>query len=126
MRILLADHQPRVRSAIRLLLDEQPVANVIEEVTNAQELMNHVRNRCPDILLLDWQLPGPIPEEVLTTLHTLCPYLFIIVLDSKPQTRHVALNAGANEFVSKNDPPEYLLAAVQSFEGSDKRKIRRN
>jgi len=114
MHILSADDQPTVRSAIRLLLEQQPEANVVEEVANAQELLKHVGNRCPDVLLLDWKLPGLTPEKLLATLHTYCPALFTIVLDSKPQTRQLALEAGANEFVSKNDPPERLLAAIES------------
>ena len=112
MRVLIADDQPRVRSALRLLLEQQPEANVVEAVANAQELLNHLVNCCPDVLLLDWELPVLTPEKLLSTLHTLCPDLFTIVLDSKPQTRQVALGAGANEFVSKNDPPERLLAAI--------------
>jgi len=126
VHILLADDQQRVRSAIRLLLEQQPEANVVEEVANAQELLNHVGNRCPDVLLLDWELPGLTPKKLLTTLHTIYPDLFTIVLDSKPQTRQVALEAGANEFVSKNDPPERLLAAIESSKDLDKKKIRRD
>jgi CheY-like chemotaxis protein len=126
MHILSADGQPRVRSAIRLLLEQQPEANVVEEVANAQELLKHVGNRCPDVLLLDWELPGLTPEKLLGTLHTIYPDLFIIVLDSKPQTRQVALEAGADGFVSKNDPPERLLAAIESFKDLDKKEIRRD
>ena len=113
MRILLADDEPRVRSALRLLLEQQPAANIVDEVTNAQELQDHLRNRCPDVLLLDWALPGSTPKNLLTSLRNFHPDLFIIVLDSKPQTRRIALEAGANEFVSKNEPPEKLLYAIQ-------------
>jgi DNA-binding NarL/FixJ family response regulator len=122
MRILSADDQPRVRSAIRLLLEQQPEANVVKEVADAQELLNHVRNCCPDVLLLDWELTGITPEKLLATLHTICPELFIIALDSKPQTRKAAMEAGANEFVSKNDPPERLLAAIKSSRDFDKKE----
>ena len=122
MRILLADDEPRVRSALRLLLEQQPVADIVEEVTNAQELLDYVRNHCPDVLLLDWALPGSTPKNLLTSLRNFSTDLFIIVLDTKPQTRHLALDAGANEFVSKNDPPDCLLTAIQSFDGSDKNK----
>ena len=119
MRILLADDEQRVRSALRLLLEQQPVVDIVEEVANAQELQDHVRNHCPDVLLLDWALPGSTPKNLLTSLRNFHPGLFIIVLDSKPQTRQIALVAGANEFVSKNEPPESLLAAVKGYKDSD-------
>jgi len=114
MRILLADNQTSVRSAIRLLLEQQPEMNIIEEVSDAQELMDYVNNYCPDMLLLDWDIPGKPPEKLLMKLRDSYPNLIIIALNSSPQTRQAALGAGASEFVSKNDPPEYLLAAVRN------------
>ena len=126
MRILLADHELRVRSALRLLLEQQPVADIVEEATNTQELQDHVRNHCPDVLLLDWALPGSTPKNLLTSLRNFHPGLFIIVLDSEPQTRNIALVAGANEFVSKNEPPEKLLATIKSYRVYNKRRTRSN
>ena len=126
MRILLADHEPRVCSALRLLLEQQPVADIVEEVANTQELQDHVRNHYPDVLLLDWALPGYTPKNLLTSLRNFHPDLFIIVLDSEPQTRQIALVAGANEFISKNEPPEKLLAAIKSYRVSNKRRTRSN
>ncbi len=122
MRILSADDHPKVRSAIRLLLEQQSEENEVEEVANAQELLNSVGSRRPDVLLLDWGLPGLVPERTLAALRTLCPDLFVIVLDSKPQTRQLALEAGADEFVSKNAPPESLLAAIESFKGFNRER----
>jgi len=115
MRILIVDNEPRVRSAIRLLLEQQPIINKIEEVANTQELQDHIRNHCPDVLLLDWTLPGSLPNNRLTSLRNFHPGLFIIILDSKPQTEQTALIAGANEFVSKNETAEKLLAAIKSY-----------
>jgi len=86
----------------------------VEEVTNVQELLDNIGDFCPDVLLLDWKLTSLTSEKLLATLHVLCPNLFTIVLDSKPQTRQIALRAGASEFVSKNDPPEKLLYAIQN------------
>ena len=122
MWIILADDEPRVRSALRLLLEQQLELNAVDEVANAQELQDHVRNRCPDVLLLDWALPGSTPKNLLTSLRNFHPGLFIIVLDSKPQTRQIALVTGANEFVSKNEPLEKLLAAIKSYKISNKKK----
>jgi len=121
MRILLADDEPRVRSAIRLLIDQHYEGNVVEEVSSTQELAEHIGNYCPDLLLLDWELLGAIPEELLTSIHTRCPDIFTIVLDSESQTRQSALEAGANEFVGKNEPPESLLAAIKSSRNSNKK-----
>ena len=121
MRILLADEQPRVRSAIRLLLEQQLEENTIDDVSNSQELLNYVRNCCPDLLFLDWELPDLAPDNLLMKLRTSHPDLVIIALDSKPETRQAALGAGANEFVSKNEPPDRLLEVVKRSIISEKK-----
>ena len=112
MRVLLADGEPRVRSALRLLLGQDPDLSVVAEVTNAAELFDHVRGTCPDLLLLDWELPGPKGIHVFGLVHRRCPQLPVIALSVRPEARQAALAAGARAFVSKGDPPERLLAAM--------------
>lgn len=115
MNILLADDQPAVCSAIRLLLEQQSDWNIVDEASSVKELLNHIEHYRPDVLLLDWELPGLGFEKLKKKLRSLRPDLFTIVLDSNPQTKQQALEAGANEFVSKNDPPERLLNAIKSY-----------
>jgi DNA-binding NarL/FixJ family response regulator len=122
MHILLADDQPSIRSAIRLLLEQHFEKNLLGEAATAGELLDYIRDYHPDMLLLDWDLIDSAPEKILAALRTLCPDLFIIVLDSKPQIKPVTLKAGANEFVSKNDPPECLLASISSYRYSLKKE----
>lgn len=121
MNILLADNQSRVRSALRLLLEQQSQAYRLEEADTLQGILTCVGSRCPDILLLDWKLLGITPEKSLGELQVSCPGLFIIAMDSDPQTRSMALKAGVDEFVSKNDPPECLLTAIKDFRDNVKK-----
>jgi DNA-binding NarL/FixJ family response regulator len=115
MRILLADNEPRVRSAVRLLLEQQPEIGLIDEVTNNRDMLEYVKNYHPDVLILDWNLTGLDPGKNFTLLHSLYPNMATIVLNTEPQTQQFALAVGANEFVSKNDPPERLLAAIKNL-----------
>jgi DNA-binding NarL/FixJ family response regulator len=115
MHILIADDQPRVCSAVRLLLEQQPEVEKVEEAVSAQKLLDCAINHMPDLIFLDWELPGRRPKELITDMRCLCPDIYVIVMDSKPQTRQAALDAGANAFVSKTEPPERLLDAVRSY-----------
>ena len=112
MRVLLADDQSKVRSALRLILEHQPDLNVLGEAVDAQGLLDWVRLVCPDVVLLDWELPGLPRHDLLSALRGLCPHLKVIALSGRPEARQAALAAGADAFVSKGDPPEQLLAAV--------------
>ncbi len=111
MDVLLADDQAKVRSALRLLLDHQPDVEVLGEAVNATGLVDWVKAASPDLILLDWELPGFSPEA-LRSLRAFCPSLAVIALSGQPEARQEALSAGADGFVSKGDPPEQLLAAV--------------
>jgi DNA-binding NarL/FixJ family response regulator len=112
MRVLLADDQSKVRSALRLLLEQEPGIQVLGEAVDTTGLLDWVKEACPDLVLLDWELPGLGVDRLLPTLRELCPGLAVIALSGRPEARRAALDAGADAFVSKGDPPEQLLAAV--------------
>jgi DNA-binding NarL/FixJ family response regulator len=116
MRVLLADDQAWLRSAMRLLLEQEPDIEVVGEAGEANVLLSLVGAVTPDLLLLDWELPGTLSgargECILNRLHNCCPEVAIIVLSGLPESGTHALDAGADYFVSKADPPEALLGAV--------------
>jgi len=112
MRVLLADGQMKVRSALRLLLEEEPGLRLVGEAAEAEGLLVQVKMTVPDLLLLDWELPGLCATDLLLALRARCPQMKIMALSGRPEARPAALAAGADVFVSKGDPPERLLAAV--------------
>lgn len=112
MRILIADDQSAVRFAIRVLLARQPGLHVIGEAVDAEELVSLVAGLNPDLVLLDWELPGLEADGAVKTLRQAQPQLVIIALSGRSEAGRASLEAGANAFVSKVEPPERLLAAV--------------
>lgn len=120
MRVVLADHRSEIRSALRLLLEQQPDEwEVLGEAADLFELAACLKKACPDVLLLDWELPGMLadrwnpdpdrPSGMLKRLREICPSMRIIALSSQPEECAQALVAGADEIVCKTDPPEILL-----------------
>jgi DNA-binding NarL/FixJ family response regulator len=118
MQVLLADDQPSVRFALRVLLERQPQLKVVGAAVNVDDLLAQVKATCPDLVLLSWELPGLVAEALLATLRRNFPDLTVIVLSGRPKVRRAALGAGADAFVSKADPPDRLLAAISDCERS--------
>jgi DNA-binding NarL/FixJ family response regulator len=112
MRILLADAQAKVRFALRVLLERQPGFEVVGEVASVEELLARTAALCPDVVLLDWNVAGPVAAGLVLALRCDCPHLGVIVLSGRPEARAAALAAGADAFVSKGNPPEHLMAAI--------------
>ena len=114
MRILLADDQPKVRLGLRLLLEQEEWASVVGEAASAQNLLAQAKAAQPDLVLLDWGLQCSENPDLLSALRGCCPGLALVVLSSQPEAEQEALDAGADAFVTKADPPEQLLAAIRS------------
>jgi DNA-binding NarL/FixJ family response regulator len=115
MRILLADDQPKVRLALRMLLKHETGIRVVGEAGDAENLLAQIRPTHPDLILLDWGLPGLSGIGSLPALRSNNPKLKVIVLSGRPEVRGKALTAGADAFVSKIDPPEQLLETLRAM-----------
>lgn len=114
MRVLIADDQPEVRSALRLLLEQDGEITVVGEAGGAGSLLGTVESLCPDVVLLDWELPGQDPSALLGLLRHACPRARAVALSGRPEARCPALTAGAFAFASKGEPPERLLAILST------------
>ena len=115
LNILIGDASPRVRFGLRILLEQQPGWRVVGEAEDVQGLLESVRCGCPDLVLLDWELPGIPAQELLTVIRRACPYLWIVFMSGKDELRQAALQAGADVFAYKADPPEKLLDLIRSL-----------
>ena len=114
LRILIADDEPNVRFALKVLLGQRAEFQVDGEAADAKSLLERMEADCPDVVLLDWDLGGVTGDDLLPAMHQLCPRTTVIVLSGKSGIRQAALAAGAHAFISKADPPERLLRAVRS------------
>lgn len=115
MRVLLADDQGHIRSSLQMLLKREQGMVVVGEVSEARGLVDQLGTSYPELVLLDWELPGLAAIGSLAGLQRICPGLLVIALSGRPEARREALTAGADAFVSKADPPEQLLAVLHSM-----------
>lgn len=113
-RILLADDQQSLSIALRLMLEDTHGMCLVGAARDAEALLAEIDALQPDLILLDWELPG-FQADVLATVRAHAPAVRVIALSSWPEALPDALAAGADAFVSKGDPPERLLDAIMRF-----------
>jgi DNA-binding NarL/FixJ family response regulator len=116
VRVLLADDDPNVRSAVRLLLEDESAISLVAECTTADHLREYVEGSGSDVVLIDWDLPGLSPCGELQRLRTEGPDCQIVAMSGRPEHRDAALRAGAVSFVCKGDAPESLLKVLRALE----------
>lgn len=98
-------------------MEQEPELSVVGEAVEAQDLLAQARVIHPDLVLLDWELPGLQGTGLLLALHGLgCP-MKVVAYSERMEARQEALAAGADAFHSKDEPLEWLLITLYAFAG---------
>ncbi len=115
MRILIADDQPEVRYALRVLIEQEDGTFEFDEAGGLDSLFSKAGTGKPDLLLLDWELSNHGMTDAVARVRRLAPGISIIVLSSRPEAEKSAAAAGVDAFVSKGDNSDKLLSAIHSL-----------
>ena len=115
VRILLADDQAMVRSALAALLALEDDFEVVAEVGRGDEVVAAARASAPDVALLDIEMPGLDGLAAAAALRQELPGCRVVILTTfgRPGYLRRAMEAGALGFVVKDAPAEQLADAVR-------------
>lgn len=114
--VLLADDHPLIREGIGNTLRKEPDLRLVGEAGDGDACLQLCRSRQPDVLLLDLDMPGPPPLELIALLRDNCPQLRLIVLSAHDDyiSVHALLAAGVHGYVLKDEPPVAVLRAIRT------------
>ncbi|MCJ7568080.1 MAG: response regulator transcription factor [Anaerolineales bacterium] len=115
MLILVADKRSQTRFALRLLIEQATGHTIVAEVADAESLTSKIRETLPDLVLLEWELSHENNGRTISSLKEDHPQMKVLVLSGQPKWRQAALDAGADDFVSKVDPPDRLMMMLNSY-----------
>lgn len=110
-RVFLAESQPEMRAALRLMLLDLDM-QVVGEAVDWPAALAQAAGMRPDMLVVDWDMiPG---DSSLQALRATCPAAVVIVLISHLDARQqAALSAGADSFISKGETPERVAKRLR-------------
>ncbi|HET6359832.1 MAG TPA: response regulator transcription factor [Streptomyces sp.] len=122
MRVVLADDERMVRTALRVILDAEPDLEVIGEASTGAEAVPVVRQLRPDVVLMDVRMPEidgiRATEQILATLDD-PPRILVVTTFENDSYVYDALRAGAAGFLLKRAAAEELVQAVRLVARSD-------
>jgi DNA-binding NarL/FixJ family response regulator len=122
MKIFLADHHPQTLMALKAMLQEKPNLIITGEAMDANNLLAQVCKTSSDMVLMDSELPGMSNTKLITELHKGEKKLVVVVMCNSPEQGRTFIRAGADAFVSKSDPPEWVLEIVDKYESRFSKK----
>ena len=123
MRLILATEETDLRLAVQLLLSEEPGVRVIGSASNTRGLLALVKLDNPDLVLLDWDLPGQPLHEVITKIKACKQPPVVVLMSNEASLSSELLQAGVDHNIQKGDPPEKLLEALRPREHRTKQKV---
>jgi two-component system, NarL family, response regulator DesR len=122
IRLLLADDQEMVRTALAALLDLEDDFEVVAQVGRGDEVVAAVETHRPDIALLDIEMPGLDGLAAAAALAREVPACRVVILTTfgRPGNLRRAMESGALGFVVKDAPAEELARAIRRVQAGER------
>lgn len=116
-RILIVDDSALIRRSLRACIEQNTQWEVCGEAENGKLGIQKVIDLCPDVVILDWQMPvmdGLEAAREITAISPATTMLMITMHDSEGLSQQ-AHAAGIKEVLSKTDSvAEHLIASLGS------------
>ncbi|RIJ47170.1 DNA-binding response regulator [Maribellus luteus] len=122
MNILICDDHKIVRDGLRRILEQYKEVCLIDEAANGREVLKLFSKGIYDLLLLDISLPDQSGLDVLQTIKSKWPAVYVLMLSMHPQEQYAirALTYGASGYLTKDAAAEELLLAVREISKNGK------
>jgi NarL family two-component system response regulator LiaR len=119
IRILLVEDNDVFREALELLLGLRSDVEIVAAVGDGAEAVPACREHRPDVVLMDYRLPGLDGVQATRALRDACPASAVIVLSASANVRELEAlrEAGAVECLSKAQDLDQIVAAIHRAAG---------
>jgi DNA-binding NarL/FixJ family response regulator len=112
--VIVVEDDRGLREQLVKILDSASGIRCAGACISAEEALEMIPVRRPDVVLMDIRLPGMSGIDCVAELKQLLPALQIIMLTVYEDSERIfrALKAGAGGYLVKSGPPEKLLEAI--------------
>lgn len=114
-RVLLVDDHDIYRGGLRGLLEEQGV-DVIGEASTGEEALEQVREKAPNVVVMDLHMPGGGGIEATRRISSVAPLTKVLILSVSSDQPDVldAILAGASGYLLKSATTQEIAEGIRS------------
>lgn len=125
INILVADDHALLRGALCDVLQSEPDLNVVAEASSGQTAVELAIQLCPQVVILDVEMPGQAATTTLEQIRDLCgdPDVLILSVHDDPHLIQEFLNLGVSGYLHKSATRGALVSAIRMARRSDRRNV---
>ena len=115
IRVLLVDDHRMFADALELLLAAEEGMESMGAVASGEQMAEICQRECPDVVLMDIDLPGMDGVEATRVVTQLCPQAQVVAITAlQPgDVMARAIEAGATGFVPKTQAADLLIDVIR-------------
>ena len=117
--VVLVEDNDIFRETLELLVDVTPDMRVVASVADGETALAACRDAAPDVVLMDYRLPGLDGVEATAGVRDACPGAAVVVLTAsvEPEEAEALLEAGAVACLTKDCELEEIVGAIRKAVG---------
>ena len=117
IRIALVDDHALFRRGLRLLLESHPDFEVVADAASGEEFLAEVERLCPDVVFMDYAMPGLNGAATTERALALRPELKVISLSMFGDNAYYSsmASSGARGFLLKDSEFDEVVEAVETL-----------
>jgi DNA-binding NarL/FixJ family response regulator len=115
IRIAIADDHPVVREGLGSVLDDEADFSIVASTSAAEDIIHQAAAIAPDVVLLDFEMPGLSGGDAVREILRALPKTGIIIFTAYADDDRVvgALRSGARGYVLKGAPAAEVAQAIR-------------
>ncbi|MBN2886614.1 MAG: response regulator, partial [Chromatiaceae bacterium] len=114
--ILVVDDEPDIREVIRFALENAEFRVI--EAAHADDARKLLGSESPDLILLDWMLPGrsglELAQQLKQNPRTRSVPIIMVSARGEEEDRVRGLDTGADDYIAKPFSPREMVARIKA------------
>jgi DNA-binding NarL/FixJ family response regulator len=115
IKVALIEDNEAYRKALQTLVTRTADLEIVYSAEDCRNIGDTIAAICPDVIIMDIELPGISGIEGVRLVKEHCPNasIFMLTVFEDDQNIFESIKAGATGYLLKKDPPEEILEAIR-------------